>query len=163
VEVITLVTDFQKEALMPDQEIVENLLGSIPTGEEIKDSREGDHSDATLTNPELVPFGTAQAIQVTWANLQDADGRAFEYKERYALPTSQSEPWQHSRFLDVVQSLGLVPKNKRNAINVDSDADRDAVLGAFKKIEGSVHPIKISTNKKTGYLQSRIPKQRKAA
>ena len=148
---------------MPDTEIVENLLGSIPTGEEIKDSREGDHSEATLTNPELVPFGSGQAIQVTWTNLQDVDGRAFEYKERYGLPTSQSEPWQHGRFLDVVQSLGLVPKASRNAINVDSDEDRAAVLAAFKKIEGSVHPIKISTNKKTGYLQSRIPKQRRVA
>jgi hypothetical protein len=146
---------------MPDTEIVENLLGSIPTGEEIKDSREGDHSEATLTNPELVPFGSGHAIQVTWTNLQDVDGRSFEYKERYGLPTSNAEPWQHSRFLDVVQSLGLVPKNQRKAINVDTDVDRDAVLGAFKKIEGSVHPIKISTNKKTGYLQSRIPKQRR--
>jgi len=143
---------------MPEQDIVENLLGSIPTGEEIKDSREGDHSEATLSNPELVPFGAGHAIQVTWTNLQDIDGRAFEYKERYGLPTAQAEPWQHARFLDVVQSLGLVPRNQRNAINVDTDADRDAVLVAFKKIEGSVHPIKISTNKKTGYLQSRIPK-----
>jgi hypothetical protein len=146
---------------MPD--IVENLLGSIPTGEEIKDSREGDHADATLTLPELVPFGSGHAIQVTWTNLQDSDGRAFEYKERYGLPTSSSEPWQHSRFLDVVQSLGLVPKNKRNAINVDTEADQNAVLTAFKTIEGTVHPIKISTNKKTGYLQSRIPKPRRAA
>ena len=147
---------------MPEVDIVENLLGSIPTGEEIKDSREGDHSEATLTNSELVPFGTAHAIQVTWTNLQDVDGRAFEYKERYPLPTSQSEPWQHARFLDVVQSLGLVPKASRNAINVDTENDRAAVLAAFKKIEGSVHPIKISTNKKTGYLQSRIPKTRRA-
>src|SRR3990167_3072939 len=152
-----------KEALMPDQEIVENLLGSIPTGETIVDSREGDHAEATLTNPELVPFGTGHAVQVTWTNLQDVDGRAFEYKERYGLPTSQSEPWQHGRFLDVVQSLGLVPKANRNAINVDSDVDRAAVLAAFKKVKGNVHPIKINTNKKTGYLQSRIVKQRKAA
>jgi hypothetical protein len=143
---------------MPETNIVENLLGSIPTGEEIKDSREGDHSEATLTNSELVPFGTGHAVQVTWTNLQDVDGRAFEYKERYGLPTSQSEPWQHGRFLDVVQSLGLVPKSSRNAINVDSDDDRAAVLTAFKKVEGSTYPLKISTNKKTGYLQSRIPK-----
>jgi len=148
---------------MPDTQIVENLLGSIPTGEEIKDSREGDHSEATLTNPELIPFGNGHAIQVVWTNLQDVDGRSFEYKERYGLPTSQSEPWQHGRFLNVVQSLGLVPKASRNAINVDSDNDRAAVLAAFQKIEGSVHLIKISMNKKTGFLQSGIPKQRKAA
>ena len=141
---------------MPDTEIVENLLGSIPTGEEIKDSREGDHSNATLTNPELVPFGSGHAVQVTWMNLQDVDGRAFEYKERYGLPTSQAEPWQHSRFLDVVQALGLIPKANRNAINVDSDNNRAAVLAAFKKIEGSTFVIKISTNKKTGYLQSKL-------
>lgn len=137
-------------------DIVENLLGSIPTGNEIVDSREGDHSEATLTNPELVPFGTGYAVQVTWTNLQDVDGRAFEYKERYGLPTSQSEPWQHGRFLDTVQSLGLVPKASRNALNVDSDDDRANVVAAFKKVEGNVFPLKITTNKKTGYLQSRI-------
>ena len=148
---------------MPDQEIVENLLGGIPTGDEIKDSREGDHAEATLTNPELVPFGSGHAIQVTWTNLQDVDGRSFEYKERYGLPTSSSEPWQHSRFLEVVQSLGLVPRNVRKAINVDTDQDRELVLEGFKKIAGSIHPIKISSNKKTGYLQSRVSKPRRAA
>ena len=143
---------------MPEVDIVENLLGSIPTGDEIKDSREGDHSEATLMNPELIPFGTGHAIQVTWANLSDVDGRGFEYRERYGLPTSASEPWQHGRFLDVVQSLGLVPKASRNALNVDSDTDRENVLAAFKKVAGSAFPIKITTNKKTGYLQSRVVK-----
>jgi hypothetical protein len=137
-------------------DIVENLLGSIPVGDEIKDSREGDHQSATLTNPELVPFGEGHAVQVTFVNLTDSDGRDFQYKERYGLPTSQSEPWQHGRFLDTVQSLGLVPKNQRNAINVDTDQDRETVLAAFKSIAGSTVPIKLTTNKKTGYLQSRV-------
>ncbi len=147
---------------MPSADIVENLLGSIPTGEEIKDSREGEHHSAKLTNPELVPFGEGHAVQVTFTNLSDSDGRDFQYKERYALPTSQAEPWQHGRFLDVVQGLGLVPKNQRNAINVDTEQDRDTVLSAFKSIEGSTVPIKLSVNKKTGYLQSRILKGKKS-
>lgn len=143
-------------------DIIENLLGSIPTGDEIKDSREGDHSNAKLTNPELVPFGEGHAVQVTFVGLTDTDGRDFQYKERYGLPTSQAEPWQHGRFLEVVQSLGLVPKNQRNAINVDTDLDRDTVLAAFKSIEGSTVPIKLKTNTKTGYLQSRILKGKKS-
>ena len=143
---------------MPEANIVENLLGSIPTGDEIKDSREGDFPEAVLSNPELVPFGTGHAIQVTWTNLQDADGREFEYKERYGLPTEQSEAWQHGRFLDIVQTLGLVPKANRNAINVNGDAERESVLGAFKKVAGNTFPLRITTNKKTGYLQSRIQK-----
>lgn len=141
------------------EQTVENLLGSIPTGEEIKDPREGDH-EATLTQPELVPFGTGHAVKVVYTNLTDADGRSFDFQVRYGLPTSESEPWQHARFLEVAQSLGIVPRSHRNAINVDSDADRATVLAAFEKIAGSSFPLRITPNKKTGYMEGRVLRKR---
>jgi hypothetical protein len=137
------------------EQTVENLLGSIPTGEEIKDSREGDHV-GKLIMPELVPFGEGKAVKVVFTDLTDADGRSFDFPLRVALPTSASEPWQHSRFLKAAQALGIVPRTQRNAINVDTEKDQETVLAAFKQVEGNSYSIVIYPNKKTGYLELRV-------
>jgi hypothetical protein len=134
---------------------VENLLGSIPTGDEIKDSREGDHT-GKLIMPELVPFGDSKAVKIVFTNLTDAVGRSFDFPIRVALPTSKSEPWQHQRFLKAVQALGVVPRNQRNAINVDTEEDQNKVLSAFQQIEGREYAITIYPNKRTGYLEARV-------
>lgn len=137
------------------EQTVENLLGSIPTGDEIHDAREGDHIGKIIM-PELVPFGDGQAVKVAFTGMTDADGRGFDKEIRIGLPTSSSEPWQHARFLKAVQNLGIVPRSQRNAINVDTDADRESVLNAFKQIEGREYNLTIYPNKKTGYLELRV-------
>jgi hypothetical protein len=137
------------------EQTVENLLGSIPTGEEIKDRREGTHV-GKLTMPELVDFGSGKAIKVVFTGMTDADGRSFDKEVRIGLPTSKSESWQHERFLKVAQALGIVPRNQRNAINVDSDNDEQTVLAAFKQIEGRDYSVVVYPNKKSGYLELRV-------
>lgn len=142
-------------------DLAENLLSSIPVGEVIKDAREGEQPDAVLTSPELVDFGDSKAVKVIWNNLTDADGRSFQFQARYPLPTTDSAPWQHARFLDLVHGLGIVPRGQRNAINVDTEQDQETVLNAFKSIDGNNFPIRLYVNKKTGYLESRLSKKSK--
>ena len=143
---------------MPD-EVANNLLDSIPTGEVVKDLREGEHYEAKLNEAELIEQSNGPAIRVTYTGCVDADGREFSYQERYTIPTSNSEDFIQRLFLAAAHAWGLVPPGDNRRILADTPEAREAILNAVRSVQGSVVPLKLTTGK-TGYLQSRFLRKR---
>ena len=148
---------------MADDEVVKNLLGGIPTGEEIRDPREGEHPNATVGGVDTAEQGNGWVVKVTYNGLVDTDGRQFEYTERYNIPTSNSEDWVHRMFLAICHDLQIVPRSFKSRILADTEADREVVKGAFSKSIGNSVPLRITMDSKSGYLRSRVLRVKKAA
>ena len=137
-------------------EVVDNLLSSIPTGEAIKDPREGDHIGAKLTNPELVEQSNGHSLKITWGDLTDSNGRGFEYQERYTIPTSQSDEFIHRLFLSVCHEAGVLPRESKSRILADTEADRNTILQAFQQRIGETVDLRLTQDAKSGYMRSRF-------
>jgi hypothetical protein len=147
---------------MSDESVVENLLGSIPQGGEVKDPREGDHYDAKFSDVELAEQTNGHVVKLTFEGLRDVDGREFTYQERVTIPTSNSELFIQRIFLAIAHDLGVLPRTQKNAFYADTDEHRAVVLAAFEAVKGTSAPLNIRTDGK-GFLRGRIIRSKKAA
>jgi len=134
-------------------EVVENLLGSIPTGEIIKDPREGDHGDANIKAVELVEQSNGKALKITYGNLSDTNGRDFEHQERLTIPNSSSHEAVQRIFLAACHNLEIVPRSMRKTILADTDQDCETIHQAFASKVGITLNIRLRPDK-DGYLKS---------
>lgn len=139
-------------------DVQENLLAGIPTAGELKDPREGDYPEASLSSPEIVEQSNGHAIKLTWSGLTDAQGRGFDFTERYTIPTSTSEDFIHRLFLGLVHALGMKPVSDREKIVADDDESRGMLLNAFEKSTGRIVSLRLSQDNK-GYLRSKFLKR----
>ena len=146
---------------MQSESVVENLLESIPTGEAIKDPREGDYTDVLITNPELIEQGNGFALRLTYSGLADHDGRSFEYQERYTIPTSASEDFIHRIWLGLCHEAGVLPRENKSRILADSEKDRETVLHAFQQVVGNIVSLRLTQDPKSGYMRSRFIRGKK--
>lgn len=137
------------------QEVVENLLSSIPTGEVIKDPREGDHLDAQLKFVELVDQANGKALKLTYGNLTDTNGREFEHQERLSIPKSDSHEAVQRIFLSACHSLEVVPRSFRKTILADTDVDQENVFSAFTSKIGQPVALRLRPDT-SGYMKSTI-------
>ncbi len=64
--------------------------------------------------------------------------------------------------MNLCHSTGVVPRGDKKRILVETEADRETVLNAFKQVAGVNVPIKLVMDK-SGYLRSRAIKTKKAA
>lgn len=141
---------------MSDEGVVNGLLGSIPRGEEIRDPREGFHSDVVIGESELVQNSTGSwAIVTNYNSMTDVNGRMFELKERYNIPASDSDDVVKRIFLDVLHSLGIVDRSDRRSVHAETDEQREGVAAAFQSVQGNNVNLKIAADK-SGYVHGRI-------
>ena len=137
------------------EDVQANLLGSIPTGEEIRDPKEGDHPNARLADVDIVEQSNGHSLQLIYTDLVATDGRPFDQKERVSLPTSNSEDFIHRIFLALCHDLEIVPRTFKSRVFVDTEDDRERVRAAFATKLGNTIPLRIQSDKQ-GYLRSRI-------
>jgi hypothetical protein len=147
----------------PMSDSSENLLGSIPTGEEIHDPREGDHQEARLTYVEVIEQSNGHALKLTYNNMVDSEGRSFEYQERYTIPTSTSEQFIQGMFLNLCHELGIIPRTQKRCPLFDDVGHRSTLEGVFNSKIGSTVPLRLKIDDKSGYMRSRILRPKKAA
>ena len=143
------------------QEVVENLLAGIPTGDVIKDPREGDHLDATLKFVELVDQSNGKALKLTYGNLTDANGREFEHQERLTIPKTDSHEAVQRIFLSACHSLEVVPRNFRSTILADTDTDQERVFDAFSSKIGQQVALRLRPDT-SGYMKSSILRRKQS-
>jgi len=133
----------------------ENLLASIPSGDVIKDPREGDHPSAKLKFVELVDQTNGKALKLTYGGLTDTNGRDFEHQERVIIPNSNSHEAVQRIFLSLCHSLEVVPRSFRKTILADTDVDQENVFSAFN----SKRDIEVSLRLRpdsNGFMKSTI-------
>jgi hypothetical protein len=136
---------------------VENLLGTIPTGDEVKDPRENDY-EATLKDASIVEQKNGHSLKLVFGNIVDTNGKDFEHNERVTIPTSESEKFIQDIFIRWAHGLEVLPRSHRNAILADSEEHRGIVLEAFKSKLGEQFPLTIYSN--NGYLRSRVSRKK---
>ncbi len=141
-------------------EVTQNLLGSIPTGAEIHDPREGEHPNAQLFAAEIVEQSNGPALKLTYNNMVDSEGRDFQHQERYTIPTSASEQFIQGMFLDLVRNLGVVPRAQKKCPLFDTDADRTTLVDVLQTVIGVNVPLRLKMDDKSGYLRGRILRQK---
>ena len=141
-------------------EVTENLLSSIPTGAEIHDPREGEHTEAQLFAVEVVDQSNGPALKLTYNNMVDSEGRNFEHQERYTIPTSASEQFIQGMFLNLLHEIGIVPRTSKKCPLFDAEADRGTLVDAFNTRIGANIPLRLKIDDKSGYMRSRILRQK---
>ena len=146
-------------------EVLANLLGSIPRGEELHDVREGEHPDAKLVDALLVPNTSDKlppyAIQKVYQGLVDVDGKAFELKDKVNIPESNSDDWVKRMFLADLHDMGIVPREQKQAIFTETDEHREAVLAAYQSKVDTNYPLRVVTDK-NGYIRVRVIRKKRA-
>ena len=145
---------------MSEQTVIENLLGSIPVGEEIKDPRENDY-DATLKDVEVVEQKNGHSLRLVFGDIEDANGRSFEHKENVTIPTSEHVgdlAFIQDIFLRWAQGLEVIPRTQRSAVLADTEEHRGVVLNAFKTKIGGRFPITLYFSK--GFIRGRVNRRK---
>lgn len=149
---------------MSEDRVLENLLGSVPHGEELHDVREGEHPDAVLVDVQLVENTSDKlppyALQKVYQGLTDVEGKAFELKDKVNIPESGSEDWVKRLFLADLHDMGLVPRTEKQAIFADTDEHREAVLTAYKSKIDTNYPLRVVTDK-NGYIRVRVIRKKR--
>jgi hypothetical protein len=140
-------------------EVLPNLLGSIPTGDIIKDPREGDHPEASLKHVELVDQANGKALKLTYGGMTDINGREFEHQERLTIPNTNSHEAVQRIFLSACHSLEIVPRSFRNTILADTDQDQQQIHDAFLSKVGTPISLRLRPDS-SGYLKATILRRR---
>ena len=146
---------FRGETNNMSDSVLTSLLQTLPRGEEIKDQREGDYPEAILQGAELVRNSTGSfAIVAQYGNLRDADGRAFEHKERYNIPERTSDVAVKRIFLSVLHDHTILDRTSKTAIYAETDEQRQSLLEAFETVKGTVVPLRLRARVDNGFMRA---------
>lgn len=150
---------------MSEQQVdptLEGLLNSVPTGEELRDPREGDHEDSKLidvsvgenSEQAVIPFS---AVMV-WSAMKDSEGRDFDFSARVNIPRPSDPTWVKRMFLQTAHDLGVVPRDRKTALVADTDEEREVLIKILKLGLGQRYPVRI--REKNGFVNLTIRRRR---
>ena len=140
--------------------IIEALLASVETGEELVDPRAGDHNGVLSEVGELKVSQSGNSFfNVTFGNLESGEGDPFSFSSVVVLPTRDSDEKLARMFLANLHDYGILPREYRNAVYAETDEQRTAIRRAFEAKKGTTYPVRLKLDKE-GDLRLRIKRTR---
>ena len=141
---------------------IQELLDSLPTGDELHDPREGEHepvlSDVNVVeNSEKasVPF----AIELTFTGFKDVEGREFQFNDRVNVPEPDSSNVIKSMFLASLHNLGIIEFSDKRGRAAADKSQVDLYAKLFASRVGSKVPMRLYIDK-SGWLRARVQRPR---
>jgi len=144
------------------EESLDTMLEGIPQGDELKDPREGEHEDVTLSAIDIsvnkegssVPFSFIER----WTGMRDEKGRPFDFSEYIQIPTAETRIEIKRMFLAHLHDLGVVDKAFKNALTAETDEHRQKLRLVLRKVVGQKFPVKVSES--NGFIHLRVRRRR---
>lgn len=140
------------------EDLFQQLLDNVTSGEELIDPRVGVHDQAHLLDVELATTNSGGYVaKMRWGDMTDKDGNTFELTDRVNLPTPESNPVGHKIFLAMLHDLGVVPRTHKKAVLVADEKQAVFVVGMLQKVADKGLPWSVNiTEDNSGFMRLRI-------
>lgn len=141
---------------MSGDAVLDSLLSSVETGEELHDPREGDH-DGVLKEVGVVKHSDKgnYYFNVSFDGMESAEGDPFSFSTMVLFAGRDSDVKIARMFLASLHDFGIVPRTYKQAIYASNEEQREAIVRAFQSKVGTTYPVRIYPDK-NGDLRLRV-------